>query len=879
MSLSKVYNASQYETDIYRQWEESGAFKAQPESDKPRYSISMPPPNATGTLHVGHSLGLTIQDILARYARMQGKDVLYLPGTDHAALATNAIMERQLHEEETDKHAIGRDEFVKRLQDFIETSRSTIRNQIRLMGTSCDWSRERYTLDSALNRCVNETFVRMYNDGLIYRGNRIINWDPNLETTISDDEIERVEEKTKFYTFQYGPFQISTARPETKFGDKYVVMHPGDKRYANYKEGDTFEAEWLNGKVQATVIKDKAIDPEFGTGVMTITPWHDHTDFEIAERHNLDKEQIIDFKGRLLPIAQEFAGMPIHEARPLIVEKLKEKGLVVAVDDNYMHSIARNSRGKGIIEPQIKLQWFVDVNKKAVNWKGQKLSLKEVMHNVVADGDINIVPARFDKTYFHWIDNLNDWCISRQIWWGHRIPVWYGKVDGREEVYVDKTPPEGSQWEQDHDTLDTWFSSALWTWSTLIDPKLAQNYSLSLDDILSQSIDFQTYHPTSVMETGWDILFFWVARMILATTYMLGDVPFKTVYLHGLVRAEDGQKMSKSKPETMIDPLEVIPEYGTDALRLALIHGTSPGNDQRMSIPKIVAQRNFCNKIWNVARYVQATVKDTDNIGEPQAVSPADNWILSKLNELEKSMSKDLDKYRCAEAYENLYHFIWDDFADWYIESSKVETNPSVLKYVLETALKLSHPFAPFVSEAIWQELGWHKNALLALQLWPKTVTANSTETKNFDQIQGLIVQIRNITNTLKVQRPTLFYDQWQDNLKNQVDLIQRMAYLGSVTQINEAVKDGIKLSGVGSNMWLDIKHDNIRQYLSAVETTQANQQKIVDQLNQRLSDTAYLLNAPKSIVDQTNQQLEEAVKKIKSIEEEYRRFQEIVGS
>jgi len=882
MKLPKTYQPSNYEGDIYKKWEKSGAFAAHPEAKKPHFSISMPPPNATGALHVGHALGLTIQDILARYARMQGKDVLYLPGTDHAAIATNALMERRLAEEGTDKHTIGRDQFVGRLQNFIEDSRANIKNQIRTMGTSCDWGRERYTLDESLNRCVNETFVRMYNDGLIYRGHRIVNWDPNLETTISDDEIERLEQKTKFYTLQYGPFQIGTARPETKFGDKYVVMHPADKRYTKYKEGDTFEAEWINGKVKATIIKDEAVDPKFGTGVMTITPWHDHTDFEIAERHNLDKQQIIDFHGNLMPVAEEFAGMSITKARPLIVDKLDKKGLLVNVDDDYTHSIAVNQRGKGVIEPQIKLQWFVDVNKRSVLWKGKQHSLKEVMQDVVKSGDIKIVPARFDKIYFHWIDNLRDWCISRQIWWGHRIPVWYRTVEDKEEIYVGTTPPMDDQsqgwheWEQDPDTLDTWFSSALWTWSTLIDPKLANNYSLTFEDILKSSKDFQTYHPTDVLETGWDILFFWVARMILATTYMLGQVPFKTAYLHGLVRAEDGQKMSKSKPETMIDPLEVVPKYGTDALRLALIHSTTPGNDQRMSISKIIDERNFCNKLWNIARFVEDSVSGRALVEKPEPKSSADHWILYKLYKLNKLIISDLENYRFSEAYEQLYHFIWDDFADWYIEASKIEANHTVLKHCIEVILKLTHPFAPFVSETIWQELAWDNDQLLLSSPWPKIESGNPKQAKDFQEVIDIIFEVRNLTSVLKLQKSRLYYNSAQ--LDQYKATIQRMAYLGDVIKTNKP-QNGIKLTGSRSNLWLDVDPDKVRNYLSDLGTKKDTQAGIVKRLVDRLANKRYTANAPAEIVDETKEQLTRAQQQLKAIEDEYHRFQEIAGS
>ena len=880
MKLPKVYEPHLYESDIYAQWEKSGAFKADPTRQTEHFSISMPPPNATGTLHVGHTLGVALQDIMARYARMQGKDVLWLPGTDHAALATNAIMEKQLTEEGTNKHEIGREEFVRRLKEFIAKSQDTMRGQIRAVGASTDWSRERYTLDNALNRCVNETFVKMYNGGLIYRGHRIVNWDPNLETTVADDEVVRVEEKAKFYTFQYGPFQIGTARPETKFGDKYVVMHPDDKRYAKYKHGDTFEAEWINGPVTATVIKDEAVDPEFGTGVMTITPWHDHTDFEIAERHKLDKQQIIDFNGNLLPVAGEYAGMHISKARPLIAEKLHKKGLLVSVDDNYLHNIAVNDRGKGIIEPQIKLQWFVDVNKPAVEWKGKQSSLKEVMRAVIDDGDVTIVPERFNKTYFHWIDNLRDWCISRQIWWGHRIPVWYRQdADDNQEVYVGLQPPKDDgaegwrEWEQDPDTLDTWFSSALWTWSTLLNPKLADDYSLDLETIMARSLDFQTYHPTSVMETGWDILFFWVARMILATTYMTGQVPFKTVYLHGLVRAEDGQKMSKSKPETMIDPMEVIPKYGTDALRLALISGTSPGNDSRMSISKIVGQRNFCNKLWNVARFVEDVVGDqAGSRSKPDAQTPADHWMLSKLQHSTEVIGAHLDNYRFGEAYEDIYHLLWDDFADWYLEASKGKPSPSVLAYSLETILKLAHPFAPFVTEAIWDKLGWDKTQLV-ISAWPADLPkADSKTAKEFEDVKTIVAEVRGLTRDLHTQE-LVPANPKGDFLGKHWELIFRLARLALPVTDREGELTTVKLIQTKHEVSFLVYAEVLQKYASELTQQADEQTKVIAQLKKRLSNKAYVANAPAAIIDQTKAQLTEAVRILETIKNQQTRF------
>lgn len=883
MKLPKTYEPNQYEGDIYALWEKGGVFTADPTSKREHFSISMPPPNETGTLSLGHALFLTLQDIMIRNARQQGKDALWLPGTDHAAIAVNAIMEKTLTKEGTNKHEVGREEFLRRTREFVASSRGTMLTQMRAMGSSCDWTRLRYTLDEALTRCVNEVFFKMYHDELIYRGHRIVNWDPNLETTISDDEIEYKEEKATFYTFRYGPFQISTARPETKFGDKYVVMHPNDKRYAKYEEGDTFTAEWINGSVTATVIKDEAIDPAFGTGVMTITPWHDHTDFEIAERHGLDKEQIIDFHGKLLPIAGEFAGMPIADARPKIVEKLRRKGLVVKEEADYVHNIAVNSRGGGVVEPQIKLQWFVDVNKPVVEWKGKRRTIKEVMQSVIRDGDIQIVPKRFEKTYFHWIDNLRDWCISRQIWWGHRIPAWYrSNAGGETETYVGLKPPvdDGKAgwnlWEQDPDTLDTWFSSALWTWSTLIDPTLAQDYSLSLSDLLAKSPDFKVYHPTTILETGWDILFFWVARMILSTTYATGQVPFKTVYLHGLIRAEDGKKMSKSRPESIIDPLDVIPKYGTDALRMALIMGVTPGNDQNWGWGKIEANRNFCNKLWNISRYIEDVVKDADRRKDAQPKTAADHWILTKLQHTHNGVHEDLESLRFSEAYDRLYHFVWDDLADWYIEASKTTPNTQLLAVVLERVLLLLHPFAPFVTETIWQTLDWTENSLLARQTWTELPKANAEKARVFTEVQSIVSETRFINKELGTGRETTLYYTDVPFLAENAALIKRLARLHNVQEVRDG--NGLYLTSTPYRCWLDIDQTAASRLLDQLTAKRTAQTEVVKRLDARLTNKAYADHAPKAVVEQTREQLAEAQARLTAIEQEYERFKPTVA-
>ena len=688
-----AYNHNSTEDRIYQLWEESGFFNPDklPDRHQTPFSIVLPPPNATGTLHIGGAIMTVIEDIIVRQKRMLGFKTLWLPGTDHAAIATNAKVEKILQKEEgKSRHDLGREKFLERVDSFVEKNRGELKHQISKMGASLDWSREAFTLDEKRNLAVRTAFKRMYDAGLIYRGHRIVNWDPKGQTTIADDEVVYKEEKTKFYYLKYGPFTIGTARPETKFGDKYVVMHPDDKRYKDYKHGQQIDLEWINGPITATVIKDPVIDMEFGTGVMTITPWHSQVDFELTEKHSLDKEQIIDKYGKLLDIAGEFAGMKIGEAREKIIEKLEKKGLVEKVDENYVHNIATAERTGGLIEPQIMNQWFVDVNK-PIKERGNK-SLRELMRNSVASGEIKILPERFEKIYFHWIDNLHDWNISRQIWYGHRIPAWYKE----EESHVGIEPPEGGGWEQDPDTLDTWFSSGLWTFSTLGWPE--------------KTPDLKLYHPTNVLETGYDILFFWVARMILMSQFLLGEIPFKTVYLHGLVRNDKGEKISKSLGGN-VDPLEIAEKYGTDALRMALIVGVGPGSDSKLSNDKLKAYRNFANKVWNIARFVLSE----ENTGEVKKEFEEEFLALAK------DVSDDMENYRLHLASEKIYHYIWHRFADEIIEESKGKQAEysATLYYILENSLKLLHPFMPFVTEEIWQELEGGES-LLMVEPWPQ---------------------------------------------------------------------------------------------------------------------------------------------------------------
>lgn len=711
----KPYNSSGSEPEIIALWDKSGY--ANPDKciadgvtspDAEPYSIVLPPPNVTGTLHMGHAAMLAIEDILIRYHRMRGKKTLWVPGTDSAAIATQSKVEGEIYKKEKKtRYDLGRDELMRRIDLFTEESKNTIINQVRAIGASLDWSRYAYTMDEPRYNAVMTAFVRMYDAGLIYRGNRIVNWDPASQTTVSDDEIEYKEQTDPFYYFQYGPFVIGTVRPETKFGDKYVVMHPDDERYKEYKHGQKIDLEWINGPISATIIKDESVDMSFGSGAMTITPAHDSHDFELAQKHGLDIEQVINERGILLPIAGEFAGQHIKKARPLIVEKLRSKGLVVKIDEKYVHNVATSYRGGGVIEPQVKKQWFIAVNKTVAFPDGKKRTLKEWMHEAVESGQVKITPERFEKIYYHWIDNLRDWCISRQIWFGHRIPVWYRG----EEIHCSVEGPEDNTWERDPDTLDTWFSSGLWTFSTLGWPESSSN--------------LKTYHPTSVLETGYDILFFWVARMILMSGFLVGDVPFKNVYLHGLVRDGQGRKMSKSLGN-IIDPLDMVKKYGADATRLSLIIGAQPGNDMKLSEDRVRGYKHFANKVWNISRFV---LENTTNVDLNAKYTDADAALAEEAAEIAKSVSEHIDKFRLDLAADQIYHFVWDRFAAEILEESKQifkegsdeekQSRACLLYETLKTSLKLLHPFMPFVTEAIWQKLPKKEQNILMVATWP----------------------------------------------------------------------------------------------------------------------------------------------------------------
>ena len=700
--LKKPYNGAEYEDLIYKKWEESGFFNPDnlPGERKQTFTIIMPPTNANGNLHAGHGLVMTIEDIMTRYNRMAGKKTLWLPGNDHAGFETQVVYEKKLEKEGRSRFDIPPKELYKEIWDFTQNNRSNINSQVKKMGASCDWSREKFTLDQTIVKTVYQTFKKLFDDGLIYRGKRIISWCPKHQTSFSDLEIVDEERIDKFYYLKYGPFIIGTTRPETKFGDKYVVMHPDDERYAHYKEGQKINLEWINGPITATIIKDNSIDMEFGTGVMTITPWHDAVDFEIAERHNLDKEQIIDERGRLLPIAGEFAGMKIAEAREKMIEKLKLKGLVEKIDENYKHNVKLCYKCGSMIEPQIKSQWFLKMK-----------PLAEPVIKAIEKKEIKYIPEHYEKITLHWLNNIIDWNISRQIVWGIPIPAKIcdecseGFPDLENKIEI--CPKCGKKTKTDTDTFDTWFSSGQWPFASLGYP---------------DSKDFKTFYPTQVMETAGEIIFFWVARMLMLGLNITGKLPFNTVYLHGLVLDAKGRKMSKSK-NNVINPLDFTNKYGTDAFRIGMVIGNTPGTSLALSEDKIKAYKNFANKIWNIARFVlescQGQSFGTETIQGLSLATPENKKHLEEFEALVKDVTVDMENYRFYLAAEKLYHYTWHTFADIIIEESKTnETTKKILMFLFKEQLKLLHPFMPFITEKIWSLLPDSKG-LLMVESWP----------------------------------------------------------------------------------------------------------------------------------------------------------------
>lgn len=704
------YKPEETENRIYQFWLDSGYFNPDklPNSEERKpFTIVMPPPNANGNLHAGHALFITLEDIMTRFKRMQGYRALWIPGADHAGFETQVVYEKKLEKEGRSRFGMDPKELYKEIYDFTIMNKANMEAQVRTLGASCDWSREKFTLDPEVVAEVQRTFVKMYDDELVYRGKRTINWCAKHQTSLSDVETESVEEPAKLYYFKYGPFEIATARPETKFADKYVVMHPDDARYSEYKHGDKMTVEWINGPIEATIIKDEVIDMNFGTGVMTITPWHSQVDFELAQKNGLELEQIIDWRGKLLPVAGEFEGMKIAEAREKIVEKLNAKGLVTKIDEKYTHIVKRCYKCNTLIEPQVKDQWFVKMK-----------PLAELALGAVDRKEVRFIPDNFEKIFRYWMENTLDWNISRQIVWGIPIPAWLCDTCGTHSAKTGEEAPScakcGMNMRKDDDTFDTWFSSGQW-------PLLVTGYP--------NGKDYGRYYPTDVMETGHDLIFKWVPRMVIFGMYLGKKAPFHTVYLHGLVNDAQGKKMSKSKGN-VVNPLELTQKFGTDALRMGLVVGNTPGSDLALREDKIKAYKLFANKLWNITRFVLSSAADELPNIKTFALTEKDQAILKELDAATADITLDMENHRYYMAGEKIYHYIWNNFADKILEENKarltsVDTEDKhsaqlLLYTLLERSLIILHPFMPFVTEEIWQSLP-EREAPLIVTAWPTT--------------------------------------------------------------------------------------------------------------------------------------------------------------
>ncbi|MCT4592623.1 MAG: valine--tRNA ligase [Candidatus Gracilibacteria bacterium] len=849
--MEKNYDPQKVEQDIYKKWESAEAFKPSKEGDS--YTIAIPPPNVTGTLHLGHAIMLAVEDTLIRYKRMKGHSALWIPGTDHAAIATENVVLKNIGAKSREEFS--REEFLNHCQDWTKKSHARITEQIRRMGSSCDWSREAYTFDNERNHAVNTIFEMLYNDGLIVRGERMVNWSVGAESVLSDDELDWKEQQSPLYYIKYGPFTLATVRPETKFGDTAIAVNPKDPRYQEWI-GKEVEIDTVLGKSKLKVISDDYVDMEFGTGVVKITPAHDPNDFEIGKRHKLEIKQVIEKNGKMNHHAGKFAGMDRFEARKKIIAEMKTKGLIEKIDENYINRVAYCYRSNTVVEPMLSKQWFIAVEKEFTDkFTGQKTTLKKLTQEAVRQDHIQIIPERFEKIYFNWIDNLKDWCISRQIWWGHRIPVWY--CDDCEAEIVSSPEIENcpncqsKNLKQDEDTLDTWFSSALWPFSVLGWPN-------------EKHSDFNKFYPTDVLETGHDILFFWVARMIMFGRYATGKYPFHTVYLHGLVCDSKGQKMSKSKGNG-IDPLDMIERFGTDAVRLSLMIGTTPGNNVNLGEEKISGCRNFCNKLWNIARFITMQERN-EELGKLD--TDLQKWIYTLTQNLIKEVEEDIAKYRLGEALQKLWDFTWNELADWAVEAAKAENNTqtnTVIFETLKTLLRLLHPFIPFVTEQIWSEIG--KKDMLIANKYPQS--QDIFKELDFETVKNVITQIRSIRAEHKVEpakKITAYIGGKTEIIKNNESILKFLARIETVKynkqeeEVIHSFVDGVDIILPMSGM-IDKAKEAQRK---AKEIKDAKKKLAI--IESKLSNKGFTEKAPKELIEKTKKEQQELTEKIKNL-------------
>lgn len=863
--LAKAYEPHEVEERIYEFWMNGKYFHAEVDSKKKPYTIVIPPPNITGQLHMGHALDETLQDILIRFRRMQGYSALWLPGTDHASIATEAKIVEAMKQEGVTKEDIGRDGFMKRAWEWKEKYGGTIISQLKKLGSSCDWDRERFTLDGGCSKAVKEVFVKLYNEGLIYRGERMINWCPNCKTSISDAEVDFAEKDGNFWHIRYpladgsGYLNLATTRPETMLGDTAVAVHPEDERYQH-----------LIGKMlilplvgrEIPIVADTYVEQDFGTGVVKITPAHDPNDFEVGLRHNLPVINIMDESGIINENGGEYQGMDRLDARKKIVKALEEQGYLIKVEP-IKHNVGTCYRCKTVVEPRVSKQWFVKMEPLA------KPAVK-----AVEDGEVKFVPERFDKIYFNWMNNIKDWCISRQLWWGHRIPAWY--CDDCNEITVSRETPHAcckcgsTHIHQDEDTLDTWFSSALWPFSTLGWPDNTE--------------ELNYFYPTSTLVTGYDIIFFWVARMIFSGLAHMGKVPFDTVFIHGIVRDANGVKMSKSLGNG-IDPLEVIDQYGADALRFMLATGNSPGNDMRYSPEKVEASRNFANKIWNAARFILMNLEGHEIKNElPNELTTEDKWIISSFNRVAKEITENLEKFELGIAAQKIYDFLWDVFCDWYIEIAKIRMNSDdaqtaqnareVLVWVMTGTLKLLHPFMPFITEEIWQTLPHEGDALIVAQ-WPEYCQEHDFPEAELEmqRIMDVIRGVRNRRAEMNVppsRKTNLYIATAEPNtFENGIAILNKLAYATQIT-IGQAFDIEGAVTIVTNDAKVYIPMDELvdkKAELARLNRELETAKKQFAQVNGKLNNQGFLSKAPAQVVEGVKKDFETLTERIQLIE------------
>ncbi len=862
--LEKVYNPASVEDRTYAFWLENKYFHAEVDQKKKPYTIVIPPPNITGQLHMGHALDETLQDILIRWRRMQGYSALWLPGTDHASIATEAKIVEAMRKEGISKEDLGREKFLERAWAWKEKFGGRIIEQLKKLGTSCDWDRERFTLDEGCSKAVKEVFIRLYEKGLIYRGERIINWCPHCLTSISDAEVDYAEKDGSFWHLRYplsdgsGFIELATTRPETMLGDTAVAVHPDDERYKSLV-GKTVTLPLVGTEIP--IVADTYVEMDFGTGVVKITPAHDPNDFEVGLRHNLPVINVMTDDAHINENGGKYQGMDRYEARKAIVADLEAGGFLVKIEP-MKHNVGSCYRCSTIVEPRISKQWFVKMQ-----------PLAEPAIDVVKNGEIKLIPTRFEKTYYNWMENIKDWCISRQLWWGHRIPAWYCEDCGEMTVSgteVDVCPKCGGKVKQDEDTLDTWFSSALWPFSTLGWP--------------DNTLDLKYFYPTSTLVTGYDIIFFWVARMIFSGLEYTGKAPFNTVLFHGIVRDSQGRKMSKSLGNG-IDPLEEIEKYGADALRFTLATGNTPGNDMRYSAERVEASRNFANKLWNAARFVLM------NLGEdepapyvPENLELEDKWVLSKFNNLVKEVTDNLEKYEIGLAVSKLYDFIWDVYCDWYIELTKVRLNSDdeqkkatakgVLVYILSNTLKLLHPFMPFITEEIWQALPHEGNSIMISE-WPTSCECRNfaNEEAEFEKVMNVIKAVRNRRAEMNVppsKKAKLFIEtESAETFKNSAVFMCRLASASEVEVVSGVDVEGA-VRVVTNDAVVQIPMNELVDFSKELERLSkelAAAEKDRDFFGSKINNPAFVAKAPEKVVEAQKESYKKAVDKIALLE------------